>query len=133
MNLNDLCRALCSGLALREVPVGYAIKTPFKQPDGDHIGLYIRRDVIDPSIMRLEDDGGTIAALEEDGVSFGLESRAEALASLLKQYDAHLDETESVIHTDYVEEARLPANFVKFMALLLRLQDLRLLTQDREF
>jgi hypothetical protein len=131
MKLNDLCRALCSGLALREVPVGYAVKTPFKQTDGDYIGLYIRRDEANPSIMRLEDDGGTIASLEEDGVSFGLESRAEALAALLKQYDAYLDESESVIHTDYVDETRLPANFVKFMALLLRLQDLRLLTQDR--
>jgi len=82
-------------------------------------------------MLRLEDDGGTIASLEEDGVSFTNETRTEALAALLKQYDAHHDEIGSIIHTDYVDETRLPANFVKFMALLLRLQDLRLLAHER--
>jgi hypothetical protein len=131
MKLKELCEALCSGLALREVKIGYAIKTPFKLPDGDHIGLYIRRDPANPRLMRMEDDGGTIAALEEDGVSFATETRSDALADLLKQYDAHYDDADSIIYTDYVDEGRVPANFVKFMALMLRLQDLRMLAQER--
>jgi hypothetical protein len=131
MKLNELCEALCSGLALREVKIGYAVKTPFRLPDGDSIGLYIRRDDANPQLLRLEDDGGTIAALEEDGVSFATESRSDALADLLKQYDAHYDDAASVIYTDYVDESRVPANFVKFMALMLRLQDLRMLAQER--
>ncbi len=131
MKLNELCEALCSSLALREVKIGYAVKTPFRLPDGDAIGLYIRRDETNPRLLRLEDDGGTIAALEEDGVSFATESRSDALADLLEQYDAHYDDVASVIYTDYVDESRVPANFVKFMALMLRLQDLRMLAQER--
>ncbi len=131
MKINELCDVLCSGLALREVKIGYAIKTPFKLPDGDSIGLYIRRDVANPKLLRFEDDGGTIVGLEEDGVSFSVESRSDALTELLQQYDAHYDEAASIIYTDYVDESRLPANFVKFMALMLRLQDLRLLAHER--
>lgn len=131
MKLKELCEALCNGLAMREVKIGYAIKTPFKLPDGDSIGLYVRRDEQNPRMLRLEDDGGTIAALEEDGVSFSSEARSEALADLLRQYDAHYDDAASTIFTEYVDESRLPANFVKFMALMLRLQDLRMLAQDR--
>ena len=131
MKLQDICSALCSGLAMRQVPIGYAIRTPFLNPDGDSIGVYLRRETGNPGLLRLEDDGGTIASLEEDGVSFASEARSDALNSLLQQYDAQLDETALVIHTEYLPENRIPANFAKFMALLLRLQDLRLLSQDR--
>jgi hypothetical protein len=131
MKLNELCEALCSSVALREVAIGYAIKTPFQLPDGDYIAVYIRRDRENPRYLRLEDDGGTIASLEEDGVSFASEARADAFADMLRQYDAHYDETASIVHTDYVDESRVPANFVKFMALMLRLQDFRLLTNER--
>jgi hypothetical protein len=131
MKLNELCEALCSGMALHEVKIGYAIKTPFRLPDGDAVGLYIRRDIDNPKLLRLEDDGATIASLEEAGVSLSLETRADALADLLKQYDAHYDEEHSIIFTDYVDESRLPANFIKFMALMLRVQDLRLMANDR--
>jgi Domain of unknown function DUF1828 len=130
MKLQELCSALCSGLAMRPVPIGYAVKTPFKTPDGDSIGVYFRRELGNSTLMRLEDDGGTIASLEEDGVSFASETRSDALNSLLQQYDAHLDETSLVIHTDYIPEHRIPANFAKFMSLMLRLQDLRMLSQD---
>lgn len=131
MRLEDLCQALCSGLSMRPVPIGFAIKTPFRGPDGDAIGLYIRRDKSNPTRVRFEDDGGTIAALEEDGVSLSTESRYEALADLLEQYDAHYDEAEAIIYTDYVSEDRAAANFAKFMALMLRVQDLRLLSRER--
>jgi hypothetical protein len=131
MKLNDLCKALCSGLAMREVPIGYAIKTPFETQDGDSIALYLRRAPTTPHIVRFEDDGGTIADLEADGVSLDSETRSQALADLLKQYDAHYDEANSVIHTDYFDDTRAPANLAKFMALMLRIQDLRLLSRDR--
>lgn len=131
MRLEELCKALCSGLAMSPVPIGYAIKTPFRTPDGDAIGMYLRRDPDDPSRVRFEDDGSTIATLEEEGVSFSSETRSDALIDLLKSYDAHYDEDSSIIFTEYVPETRAPANFAKFMALMLRVQDLRLLSQDR--
>lgn len=131
MNLEELCEALCSGLAMQPVPIGYAIKTPFVGPDGDAIAMYMRRQEGAPSIVRFEDDGGTIAGLAEDGVSLEMESRSDALTHLLYQYGAHYDESGAVLHTDYFEEGRAPANFAKFMALLLRVQDLRMLTRER--
>jgi Domain of unknown function DUF1828 len=131
MKLQEICRALCAGLAMREVPIGYAIRTPFQKLDGDAIGVYLRREIGSPGLLRLEDDGGTIASLEEDGVSFASETRSDALNVLLHQYNAQFDENTMIIHTDYLPESRIPANFAKFMALLIRLQDLRLLSQDR--
>lgn len=130
MKVKDLCNAFCTGLAMREVPIGYAIKTPFVGPDGDALALYLRRQA-GSSLVRFEDDGSTIAALSEDGVSLESEARANALAELLKQYGAFYDESGAVIHTDYFEGNRAPAAFTKFMALLLRVQDLRMLTRDR--
>lgn len=131
MKLKDLCNAFCTGLSMREVPIGYAIKTPFVGPDGDALAIYLRRLAGSPSVVRFEDDGSTLAALEEDGVSLESEARANALADLLKQYGAFYDEPGAVLHTDYFEEARAPAVFTKFMALMLRVQDLRMLTRER--
>lgn len=131
MKLEELCKALCSGLAMSPVPIGYAIKTPFRSADGDAIGMYLRRDPDNPDRVRFEDDGSTIATLEEEGVSFSSETRSDALSDLLKSYDAHYDDESSIIFTEYVPEARAPANFAKFMALMLRVQDLRLLSQER--
>ena len=131
MKLNDLCKVLCSGLAMREVPIGYAIKTPFVGPDGDAISLYMRRSKETPGVVRFEDDGGTIASLEEDGVPIDSDTRMQALSDLLKQYDAFYDENAALLHTDYFQESRAPANLAKFMALMLRVQDLRMLNRER--
>jgi len=131
MKVEELCKAFCSGLAMRAVPIGFAVKTPFESPDGDAIGFYLRRSSEMPSHLRFEDDGGTIASLEEEGVSVEVESKYEAFKSLLEQYHAYYDETTYSIYTDYIPEKRIPANFAKFTALLLRLYDLRLYTRDR--
>ncbi len=80
---------------------------------------------------RLEDDGQTIGFLEAGGVDLDAEARFEALAELLREHDAFLDERECLIHTSYHAEERLPAAAVKFSALLLRIYDLLLLTPSR--
>lgn len=131
MRLEELCRALCSGLDMRPVPIGFAIKTPFKTADGDALGIYLRREKDNPSHLRFEDDGATVAGLEEDGVSLSSETRAEAFMDLLASYDAYYDDESAVIFTDYFTEDRAPANFAKFIALMLRVQDLRMLSQER--
>lgn len=131
MKPKELCNAFCTGLSMREVPIGYAIKTPFVGPDGDSLAIYLRRQTGSPSVVRFEDDGSTIASLIEDGVSLESDARSNALAELLKQYDAFHDENGAVLHTDYFDESRAPANFTKFMALMLRVQDLRMLTRER--
>ena len=129
--LKDICGTFCDGLGLREVPIGYAIQTPLRSPDGDAIAMYVRRSKDMPGLVRLEDDGGTIAALQEEGFGLDSEQRHEEFQAMLTEHGALFDEAEYVIHTEYMSEERVAAAFLKFMSLLLRVSDLRLLSRER--
>jgi Domain of unknown function DUF1828 len=125
MNADDFCRAFCNVLALREVPVGYVLRTPFRRADGDPIAIYLRK--ADDGTYRLEDDGQTIGRLEVGGVDLDSETRFEILVDLLKEHNAFFDERESLIHTDYLPETDVPWLAVQFSGLLLRVEDLSFL------
>lgn len=129
--LKDICGTFCDGLAMREVPIGYAIRTPFKGGDGDAVALYLRRDPAMPNRYRLEDDGGTVSALQEEGFSLESEPRLAEFQNLLREHGCLFDEGEYVIHTEYMDEAQLPAYFLKFMSLMLRVSDLRMMSRER--
>lgn len=129
--LKDICGTFCDGLAMREVPMGYAIKTPFRSLDGDAVALYVRRSKDAPGQLRLEDDGSTVAALQEEGFGFDNEQRLAEFQALLTEHGALFDEDECLIHTDYMEEGRAAAYFLKFMSLMIRISDLRLMSRDR--
>jgi hypothetical protein len=131
MMKNELCSAFCENIAVREVPIGYAIKSPFRRADGDALAIYARRSENNPKEYRLEDDGETIAFLESSGVDLDSEARFEALTGLLKEHDAFLSESESVIHTRFAVEDKIPSMTVLFSGLLLRIYDLLLLTAYR--
>lgn len=109
--------------------MGYAIRTPFRSADGDPVALYARRDTDIPGRYRFEDDGATMADLQEEGFSLENESRGAEFHRLLAEYGCHYDEGEILIHTDYLTEDQLPAYFLKFMALMVRLGDLRMLSR----
>lgn len=129
--LKDICGTFCDGLAMREVPMGYAIRTPFRSSDGDAIALYVRRSKDLPGMLRLEDDGSTVAELQVEGFGLDNEQRLAEFQTLLAEYGALFDESEHLIHTEYMEEAKAPAYFLKFMALLVRIADLKLLSRER--
>ena len=132
MNADDICKAFCQPIALHSVPIGYALRTPFRGNDGDPITVYIRRDNTTPEErFRLEDDGQTIGFLETSGVDFDTDSRFSALAEMLREYDAHYDEQDVVIHTQYLHVEEIANACVRFTALLLRLSDLLLLSPGR--
>jgi hypothetical protein len=132
MKADDICKAFCAPVLLHSVPIGYALRTPFRGNDGDPITVYIRRDETTPEErFRLEDDGQTIGFLETSGVDFDTDSRFAALAEMLREYDAHYDEQDVLIHTQYMDATELPATSVRFTALMLRLQDLLLLSPGR--
>ena len=61
MKNEDFYRAFCTQLALREVPTGFVLKTPFRRPDGDAVALYLRR--MDGGGFRIEDDGELLVIL----------------------------------------------------------------------
>lgn len=131
MNAEMICAAFCAPVALNEVPIGYALRTPFRRADGDAVSIYLRRDSEDRSRYRLEDDGQIIGFLEASGVDLETETRQEALADLLREHGAFFDETECVLHTDFMPEKDVPAAAVSFSALLLRVIDLLLLARNR--
>jgi hypothetical protein len=129
MNAADFCSAFCANLDVREVPIGYAIKTPFRRPDGDAIAIYCRR--ADDGTYRLEDDGQSVGFLEMSGVDLDSETRWEVFVELLGEYDARFDEKEYVIHSGNFNEQNVPSAAVKFSALLLRVFDMMLLSSSR--
>lgn len=125
----DFCRAFCAPLALREVPIGYVLKTPFRRPDGDPIAIYLRR--AEDGTVRLEDDGETVGFIEASGVDLDSESRFEVFTDLLKEYGASFDEREYIIHSIPLKEEEAPEKAVQFAALLLRMHDMLMLSTSR--
>jgi hypothetical protein len=127
---DELCRAFCNEISVKEVPVGLAVSTSFRRSDGDAVGFYVVRSSAYPGLARLEDDGETVPYLEAAGVDFETQTRQKAFTSLLEEYGAEYDETESVIHTPALKQEDLPRAALGFVALLLRLSDFLLLTQE---
>src|SRR3546814_12002141 len=69
--------------------------------------------------------------LMESGVDFDAETRAKALGTLLSGYDVAYDQEEATLHTYPVKEDAVPRAAMRFVALLLRIDDFLLLTQER--
>lgn len=126
----ELCRAFCNEISVRDVPAGLVVSTAFRRADGDPIEFYVVKDATLPGFARLEDDGKTVPFLEACGVDFDTQTRAKAFEALLTEYVAEYDSTEAIIHTPSLREADLPRAALRFAALLLRLSDFLLLTQE---
>jgi hypothetical protein len=120
-----LCKAFCAALDVRSVPAGLAVRTPYENSDGDPLLLYFVRDT--RGRWRIEDDGTQVPLLEAFGVDIGGKARGEAFNALLDEYDVQFDTDARTISSAPLTEEELGAAAVKFVALLLRLQDLALL------
>jgi hypothetical protein len=127
---HELCKAFCDQLQFREVPAGLAVSTAFSFSDSEPIGFY----VVGPDALgryRIEDDGNTIPMIEAEGIDLDTSTRQDALVSLLSEYGARYDEERGELTTLPLSADQVPAASFKFVALLLRLQDLVLLTPER--
>lgn len=129
MKPRDFCSAFCTAIALNDVPIGYAFKTPFRKADGDAIALYIRRGP--NGVFRIEDDGQTINYLEMNGFDLDATSRSDAFYNLLREYDAFYDDENLLIYSKDMDEKDVPAASVRFSALMLRVFDFILLNKSR--
>jgi hypothetical protein len=126
----ELCKAFCDQLIVRQVPAGLAVSTAFTFAQTEPVGFYI----VGPDPLgryRIEDDGTTIALIEAEGIDLETQTRAEAVAELLTEYDASYNADSGELVTVPVPENQIPGAALKFVALLLRLQDLILLTPER--
>ena len=128
---DELCKAFCDDLTVRDVPDGLAVGTGFLREDGDAIGFYVVRHASSLGLYRLEDDGATVSYLEACGVDFTTDTRARAFNELLAEYGAGYDLEEATIHSAFLTEQDLPKAAIKFVALMLRVPDFLLLTQER--
>ncbi len=128
---DDICRAFCDEIRLKDVPIGLAVSTAFRRADGDAIGFYVVKNKLEPGFAHLEDDGTTIPYLEAAGVDFDTQTRQTAFQTILNEYGAQFDENESLIRTQEMPETEIPRTAIAFVALLLRLSDFLLLTKER--
>jgi hypothetical protein len=127
---DELCRAFCNQLRVREVGAGLAVSTAFSLSDGEPLGFYISG----PDALgryRIEDDGTTIPLIEAEGIDLETQTRQEALTALMTEYGADYDADRGELTTPPVAPDQIPGAALKFVALLLRLQDLILLTPER--
>lgn len=125
----QICRAFCSDLSVREIDAGYAISTPYDDVYGDPIGFYAIGG--EAGEYRLIDNGSTVAFLEAAGASVDSGTRLEVFTALLTEYGANYDDERGELSIPSVTLADLPKAALRFMALLLRLKDLLLLTRER--
>lgn len=125
-----ICKAFCDEIRLKEVPVGLAVSTAFRRADGDAISFYVVRNPVELGLVHLEDDGTTFPYLEAAGVDFETQTRERAFSEILAEYGAQFDSNESVIRTPDVPEPEIARAAIGFAALLLRLTDFLLLSQE---
>lgn len=129
MNKEALCKAFCDEVELREVPAGLAVSTGFDWM-GEPLGFYIVGP--DPSgRYRIEDDGTTMPLIEAAVADLDTPTRAEALEAMLTEYGARYDEDSGELTTLPLRDNQIPQAAMSFVGLLLRLQDLILLTPER--
>jgi hypothetical protein len=125
----ELCRAFCSELDIRDVPAGLAVSTAFNW-FGEPLGFYI----VGPDAngrYRLEDDGTTMPLIEAEGAGLDSQTRAAAFDEMLEEYGASYNEARAELTTVPLSTDDIPRAAMRFVALLLRLQDMVLLTPER--
>ncbi len=131
MNIkDDLCKAFCGTLAVHRVPAGYAVGTGYEGMGGDDIGFYvIGPDAEDMYVI--QDDGMCVTAIEATGTDLNNKSRQAMFSELREQYGIHFDKDTSELKTGSVSAEDIGAASLRFMAFLLRIQDLILTSNER--
>jgi hypothetical protein len=109
---------------------GYGISTAYTDADGDAVGFY----AIGPDgdgTYKLIDGGSTVPILEAMGATLETQTRRMLFQALLAEYGATYDDDAMEIVRAGVEKAALPGATLEFLALMLRVQDIAYLTQER--
>lgn len=124
----ELCRAFCDALHVRDVPAGFAVRTAFMTATGDTVGFYVRSS---GGGYRIEDNGRVFPELEAKGLDFRTGSRREAMDSLLAEYAVGLDPSDRQFSIEGLGEPEVAEAALRFVAFLLRVNDFALMTEAR--
>jgi hypothetical protein len=131
MNIQEqLCQAFCDTLTVTRVPAGLAIGTDYGGLGGDPIGLY----VVGPDAQGnyvVQDDGITIPTLESLGADLDNKSRREAFAELQRAYGVEFDEESGELTAKSHGDAEVAPTVLRFIAFMLRVQDLAFMAIER--
>lgn len=127
---DDLCKAFCDQLSVHSVPDGLAIGTEFNGIAGDPIGFYIVGPD-DNGLFRIEDDGQTVSFLEMSGADLGNAARLEVFDGLLANHAASYDSDEGDLFIAGLQKRDVPSAAIRFVALLLRTQDILFMAAER--
>lgn len=125
----EICRAFCDGVQVSPFKGGIAISTPYANYLGDKIGMYVLGPEDGP--FRIIDNALTVPFLEAEGATLDTASRKEAFNLLLSTYGADFDEEMEELFIDGVSKENLPRAILDFSALLLRMNDMLMLTRER--
>jgi hypothetical protein len=129
MNLHErLCEAFCENFSIKEVPIGFSVKTPFRWHSGDFLSFYARKS---NAKLRFEDDGLTVSELEGAGVDITNGTRFEMLQEMLSSTGIKYDQDEFLFYTDYVSEERAGIAALSFLEFMIRVQEFLLTARSR--
>ena len=130
MNHDSICREFCNSLSVREIRNGYAISTPYKNFLGDDLAFYALRNP-EGEGFRLFDDGTIVPHLEAQGATLDNTTRLAALWDILNSYSAGYDDHRGELYMHVSGEQGLARAALDFMAIMLRVNDLLFMIQER--
>lgn len=125
---NKICEAFCEGLSVREIPLGYAITTPFRWIHGEPLIVYGERS---DGMVRMRDAGDTLALLEDVAGDLTTDTKMDAMRQLATEHGVAFNEENSLFLGEWTEEDNLGIAAINFMSFLNRIQDLSFLSRER--
>jgi hypothetical protein len=125
---NKICSAFCEGLSVREVPLGYAIRTPFTWLHDEPLVVFGEKS---DGMVRMRDTGDTLALLEDVAGDLSGETKMDAMRQLASEHGVTFDEENSLFVSDWTEEENLGDAAIRFMSFLNRIQDMSLLSREK--
>lgn len=131
MSFQDrICKAFCAEVRVTPFKGGYGVSTPFQDRQGDLLGYYVLGPDVSGKFC-IVDNGLTVAVFENDGATLDSETRLSAFNEILGSYGAVFTDEDGEISMGPIYHADLERKSLDFMAMLLRLQDMYLLTHEK--
>jgi len=132
MNLQRrICEAFCSEVSVNPFPGGFGVSTPFLDAQtGDHLGFYILKKH-DSHHFKIVDSALTVARFESEGAGLDSKQRLQSFLEILKAYGGAYNEDDGELFIDHVQKDEVERKSLDFMAMMLRLQDMYLLTKEK--
>lgn len=122
-----MCAAFCGGLQVHPVAAGFAVSSVFEEHSGDRLSFYV---VPTGDGWAIEDDGAFLADLVAKNIDIDRGMRAQMLDAILESANAAWDRDTYEIRTRTLAEGEVAGEAVRFLAALIRVRSLEMLTRE---